>query len=65
MVPTELGPKFYNEVLPLDSSILSRTMNPYTQEMRDFMNMPDKIIVVYDENEETAYKVATEIFLYQ
>lgn len=44
----------------LDSSILSRTMNPYTQEMRDFMNMPDKIIVVYDENEETAYKVATE-----
>jgi len=43
----------------LDSSILSRTMNPYTQEMRDFMDRPDKIIVVYDENEETSYKVAT------
>lgn len=44
-----------------DPSALNRTMNPYTDEIRDFMNKDEKIIVVYDENEDLAAKVVTTL----
>merc|ERR1711972_618142 len=40
---------------------LNRTMNPYTQELLDYINKNEKIIVIYDENEELAVKVVTNL----
>jgi len=44
-----------------DSSALNRTMNPYIPEIMKYMNKDDKIIVVYDENEDLAAKVVTNL----
>ena len=44
-----------------DPCDLNRTMNPYTDEIRKFMNKDEKIIVVYDENEDLATKVVKNL----
>ena len=44
-----------------DPAELSRVMNPYNPLLLKYINKPDKIIVVYDQNEESAVRVVTNL----
>lgn len=44
-----------------DPAELSRTVNPYNKTLLKFINKPNKIIVVYDQNEDTAVRVCKNL----
>jgi len=44
-----------------DGTTLNRVMNPYSKELRDYINKEGKIIVIYDDIEEHANKIVTNL----
>ena len=65
LLDCQLSDQFQNchirPAINFDPAELSRTMNPYNKTLLKFINKPNKIIIVYDQNEDSAVRVAKNL----